>query len=268
MKLNFGIIEDNELQAQDLERKILIWGNVSGHSCTVVHANSEKEFEMKMSIFLQCGILFFDIQLSEHILDMGIKFAQKIRNAGYKNYLVFLTSHLEFALRGYSVQAFDYLVKPIQQSKVAALMKHIIQDMDLSTVFPFSINRRLMKISYSDICYFAADRHKIRIYIMPSISLNSFMLDEICTEVHKNQSEKNSFDFISYVESFKQLIQKLEDIPIFVQSNRGYVLNINHINKLEKNIAYMENGSKLEISRSNLEQIRKSFLNSNKFIKG
>ena len=55
-------------------------------------------------------ILFLDIKFQTY---SGIEIAKKIRDINPSVILIFLTSFPEYALSGYKVKAFDYLVKPL-----------------------------------------------------------------------------------------------------------------------------------------------------------
>ncbi|MFR2766050.1 MAG: LytR/AlgR family response regulator transcription factor [Clostridium sp.] len=57
-------------------------------------------------------ILFLDIQMDG--ID-GMETARKMRSQNYKGYLIFITVLKEMVFQSFEVQAYDYLVKPIEE---------------------------------------------------------------------------------------------------------------------------------------------------------
>lgn len=49
----------------------------------------------------------------------GLQVAKSLRAMGEETEIVFLTSHVEYALKGYEVQALRYLTKPVDAEKLA-----------------------------------------------------------------------------------------------------------------------------------------------------
>ncbi len=67
-----------------------------------------------------CDVLFLDIQMPG--LD-GFEVVERIDAA--MPVVIFLTAHEEYALRGFEVQAFDYLVKPVTEARFAKTMARL-----------------------------------------------------------------------------------------------------------------------------------------------
>ena len=59
---------------------------------------------------LPYDLVFLDIEMPA--VD-GITLAKKIRAVSEKVFIVFLTSHVEYAIEGYEVNALRYLTKPV-----------------------------------------------------------------------------------------------------------------------------------------------------------
>lgn len=60
-------------------------------------------------------LLLLDIEMDKI---SGIAVAKELKKLSPKTYIVFITSHDEFATVGYEVSAFRYLVKPIKKAKL------------------------------------------------------------------------------------------------------------------------------------------------------
>ena len=59
------------------------------------------------------------------ILLDGLETAEKIRELDRNVYLVFVTNLANYAIRGYSVQAFDFVLKPVNYMMLKQLLQRI-----------------------------------------------------------------------------------------------------------------------------------------------
>ncbi len=71
-------------------------------------------------------ILFLDIQMKE---TDGMETARILRRRGFKGYLIFITVLRETVFEAFEVQAYDYLVKPIEQSRFQKTMERVLASM-------------------------------------------------------------------------------------------------------------------------------------------
>ncbi len=71
-------------------------------------------------------ILFLDIGMRG--MD-GIETARRLREQGYKGFLVFITVLREMVFRSFEVQPFDYLVKPVQVEAFDQTMERLFRSL-------------------------------------------------------------------------------------------------------------------------------------------
>ena len=67
-------------------------------------------------------LLLLDIEMDKI---SGIAVAKELKKLSPKTYIVFITSHDEFATVGYEVSAFRYLVKPIKKAKLVEAIEAV-----------------------------------------------------------------------------------------------------------------------------------------------
>ena len=101
--------------------------------------NSGEQFLNKISSSkIKYDLVLLDIEMNEV---SGLKVATELKKTFPETYIVFITSHDEFALTGYEVSAFRFLVKPIQAPKLLEAIESVkkeildkrtiqVQDMD------------------------------------------------------------------------------------------------------------------------------------------
>ena len=69
-------------------------------------------------------LLLLDIQLPDMT---GMEAAKKIRALDRNVMIIFITSLAQYAMEGYSVHAFDYMLKPIQYASFSAKLANALQ---------------------------------------------------------------------------------------------------------------------------------------------
>ncbi|PQP84410.1 DNA-binding response regulator [Paenibacillus sp. PCH8] len=63
----------------------------------------------------EVDLIFVDINMPRQ---SGLEFAEGLRKQGKQIRIVFITSHVEYALSAFDVFAFDYMVKPVKQDRL------------------------------------------------------------------------------------------------------------------------------------------------------
>ena len=69
-------------------------------------------------------LVLFDIEMPE--ID-GITLAKKLRKLHADVPIIFLTSHIEYALEGYEVNALRYFTKPVDPQKLRAVLSVVVE---------------------------------------------------------------------------------------------------------------------------------------------
>lgn len=61
----------------------------------------------------------------------GMETARKLRSQNYKGYLIFITVLKEMVFQAFEVQAYDYLVKPIEEEYLDKKMERLFASMQM-----------------------------------------------------------------------------------------------------------------------------------------
>lgn len=61
----------------------------------------------------------------------GMETARKMRSQNYKGYLIFITVLKEMVFQSFEVQAYDYLVKPIEEECFEKTMERLFSAMQM-----------------------------------------------------------------------------------------------------------------------------------------
>lgn len=172
--------------------------------------------------------LAFDIILLDIVMPLfnGIDTARKIREYDPAVKIVFLTSSPEFALDSYSVKASDYLLKPVDPSRLFASLSSLVAELPN--------------------CYKT-------ITVKGKNAVHRIPLPDI--EYVESQGKLIIFSLINgrRIESLEPLYTyegKLTVEDGFFKCHRSYIVCIHHINYYTHSDITMRSGTVLPISRS------------------
>lgn len=178
-------------------------------------------------------VLFCDIVMKPY---NGIELARKIREYDKDVIIVFLSSYLDYAPQGYEVDAFRYLIKPIQQETFLSLME--------------------------DICQKQQNQKKILL----ETTVGSILTTEesiIYIEAHNKDTlifcENETLDAKMGLCELEQLLTKHH----FFRIHRKYLVHMNHITEYDDTRLTLDNGKTLSISRrksKDFQQAMKTFI--------
>ena len=93
----------------------------------------------------------------------GLQTAKKIRDTNQNVVIVFITSMQQYAVHGYSVDATDFLVKPVKYSTFLLKFPRILSvaERNQDKTVMIKTSRSIRYLNISDILYIESDKHKI-----------------------------------------------------------------------------------------------------------
>lgn len=120
--INVAVIEDEAEAAETLLRFLDRYGTESGHKFTAQHfLNAITFLEGYKPVY---DVVFMDILLPSM---NGMNASFRLRELDKKVKLVFVTNMVQFAIKGYAVDALDFIVKPVVYDAFAMKMDRIVR---------------------------------------------------------------------------------------------------------------------------------------------
>ena len=169
----------------------------------------------------QIDILFLDIQMNG--MD-GLETARKLRAGKFRGVLIFITVLKEMVFQSFEVQAYDYLVKPVDEKQFGKTMERLYASMQNA-----SEDSLLVQKGYEG-----------RI-----ISKDEIVFCEIIDR--KIYLNLTSGEVVDYYERIENLETKLGSH--FFRCHRSYLINLKHLKGYKNGTAYMDNGKEVPVSR-------------------
>ncbi len=166
-------------------------------------------------------ILFLDIQMKD--LD-GMETARRMRKGQFKGFLIFITILEEMVFESFEVQAFDYLVKPIDVRQ-----------------FEKTMERLIVSVQNASLCNLLVQKG----YESSIISFDEIVFCEIIDrKVYLNLTSSEVIDFYDRLENLEK---KLDGR--FFRCHRSYLINLKYLKGYKNGTAFMENGKEIPVSR-------------------
>ena len=108
-------------------------------------------------------IILLDVQMRR--LD-GMAAAEAIRKVDPDVILIFITNMAQFAIRGYAVDALDYILKPVPYFAFSQQMQKAVERLRKrqKTFLTVPIEGGLRRINVAEIYYLESEGHRVRIY--------------------------------------------------------------------------------------------------------
>ena len=173
----------------------------------------------------------------------GMELAKQIRKQGRQSLIIFITSASEYVFDAFDVEAFQYLLKPIQTDKLKNVLEKATKKMQIDANIDFlmiSANRQIQKVFLKDILY------------IESIGR--------IAKIHCNNGTLETYEQIGILED------KLSD-KFFFRCHKCFLVNLNFVDAFNKTEVRLENGEKIMLAKRRYEDFQKAILSYMK-IKG
>lgn len=158
--LRIGVVED-EQESMDILLKYLNDFKVENNiPLSISTFKCPNEFLMSEEIF---DLLFLDIEMPGMT---GLDLARKIRKDNESVAIIFVTYMAQYAIKGYEVDALDYIVKPVTYFDFALKMNKILKKVKINTdkVISIKSNGETYLLPYNDIYYIEVSGHLLTYY--------------------------------------------------------------------------------------------------------
>ncbi len=188
---------------------------------------------------LRPDIAFLDIQLSG---ENGLDIAEFVKGLDRSPVVVFTTAHDEFALKAFDANAFDYILKPIDETRLQKCLD------------------KCKKVQKAEV---GGVREKLAVFTDGRISLVDFNKIVYISMSDKKSTVKTLETEFKTNDSLVAIEEKLP-LGAFMRVHRSFIINLQHIVAVEPwfNSTYnliMADRSKIPVSRTYVKDIRSKF---------
>lgn len=230
--MRIAICEDNESHAQILNQYIQSWAKHQGLTVCIACYQSAEAFLFEWSKDNTFDLAFLDIEL-KHI--NGLELAQDIRKQDQGMLLVFTTGLQDYVFRGYEVQAFRYMLKPIKEKECIKTLDaayHVFLNQTDDT-YAIVQERESIRLFKREILYFEMDNHYVIAHTVRGV--------------------------YRYKDKLSHIALMLGE-PRFCRCHRSYIVNLEHVSTINQKKVEIDYGDILPISRVRWQSLNQCFI--------
>ncbi|MGT2715978.1 LytR/AlgR family response regulator transcription factor [Streptococcus respiraculi] len=218
--MNIAIVEDQKVEQERLSKYITDYCQTIKRPIEITCFNDG--IDIISDYQPRFDIIYLDVEME--IMD-GMTTAKKIRAIDKEVLIVFVTNHSQVAIQGYSVEAIDFLLKPLSNFVFKEHFKKMLRklpNLEEEQQYLYIKNKAsTFKIAQKEIYYIESEGHQLHIH-----------------------SKQETITTNNTLKNMEQLLDK----KTFFRSNSGYIVNLAYVEKIEGNLAYIQ-GEALQISR-------------------
>lgn len=218
MPMHIAIVEDDVNVQKQLSSYIARYYEEDAHQYKLsVFSDGDEILE---SFRADYDLILLDIQMK--LVD-GLETAERIRRLDQDVLLVFVTNLANYAIKGYSVQAFDFVLKPVNYMMLKQLLQRIdgLIESRQRRYITLPTDQGLTRIDVGRVYYVETESHFICI-----------------------KTDQGEFRMRDTMKNIEAELGKYG----FFRCNNCYLVNLKHVERVDGSALYI-NGEELAISR-------------------
>ena len=230
------LIDDERLARNELRRLLAAFPDVeiAGEA-----ANAKQAREQLAA--LKPDLIFLDVQMPG---ETGMEFLESLEPPA--PHVIFTTAYDEFAVKAFELNALDYLLKPVDPSRLAAALEKL-----RAKIGTPSAAERPAKLAAEDKVFV---REGDRCWFVEVKSIRLLESEGNYTRVHFDNAQPQLFRSLNAME------ERL-DAKYFFRANRRQIINLAWIDTIEPwfsggLLVHLKGGAKVELSRRQAQDFR------------
>lgn len=228
--IRIGIVDDEEPIRNMIYKSIAKADTADGKTEFFSFSSGEK-FVDRLKAGETFDILFTDIQMDGM---NGMELGKEVRKYQPEMFIVFITSHAEYAAESYLIEAYQYILKQDLEYRLPIVAHQLIEKLERQSrqYRMVGTNSEKTKIYYRDIIY---------IYKSKGAKYVNYIT------MNGEYRERISLECI-----YKELKSRE-----FILAGRGYIVNMKRIYRLSGDTIYLEKDCQVQISGTKLKEVKK-----------
>ena len=230
MAYRVAIVDDSTTDAEFVQRILNSWADLRQANIQAEVFPSAEAFLFRYAEDKDWDILLLDIEMGN--MD-GVTLAKKIRQENDSVQMVFITGFADYISEGYEVAALHYLMKPVKQDKLFAVLDRAVASIQkIERVILLPVGGEMLRLPISQVQYVEAFSHTVAIIT----GTGTIQVKMPISEVERLLGEE------------------------FIRCHRSYLVGLKHIARLSKTEVILDSGKTLPLSRGAAPLVHKAFI--------
>lgn len=217
--ITFAVCDDEQFMLDQLS--VLISDDMEKRQCSFYSVRQFKDGTSLLENSDHFDLIFLDIQMKQ---PDGMETARRLRKKGNQSLLIFVTVLKELVFDAFEVQAYDYLVKPLDVSRFK-------RTMDRAFAFLNQKEERHLVIQKGNSCQV--------------IGLSELVYGEVWgRKIYLHQKDGRITDYYEKLENLEKQVDGR-----FFRCHRSYLVNLDYVRGCSKGYVLLSQGSEIPVSR-------------------
>lgn len=208
--ISVAIVEDEVVYAKQLQEFLRQYEQENGEAFEItVYSDGDQIVHKYKSHF---DIIFMDVEMK--FMD-GMSAAEEIRKIDTEVIIIFITNMAQYAIRGYAVDALDYVLKPVSYFAFSQRLNRAVGRMKKREQEIITVNIRggTMRMNVANIYYVESQGHNLVLHTI----LGEYETAGTMKAIEEELSGMN-----------------------FCRGNKGYLINLQHVDGIKDGCAMVK----------------------------
>ena len=230
MRYKIAICDDCDVDRQYILNMVTLWGERSGYIVHIDRFSSAENFLFHYAEESDYDILLLDIEMGT--MD-GVTMAKRLRKENDTVQIVFITGYSDYILEGYEVAALHYLMKPVKEEKLCAVLDRAAQKLAKNEkVLNFEIGGEMIRVPIYQIRYADVFGNYVTIHALSDVTVKMTLSD-----LEKQLDER------------------------FYRAGRSCIVNLSQISRVTKAEIKLSDGTAIPLPRGAYDGINRAIIN-------
>ncbi len=228
--IRIAVVDDDPISVEQLKEYLMQYQRErSQELCVVTFSDGDEIVENYKAEY---DIILLDIEM--RFMD-GMTAASVIRKSDPEVIIIFITNMAQYAINGYTVNATDYVLKPVSYFSFSQSLDKAIGRINkkVKNFIAVGVKGGTVKLYVSDICYIESQGHRL---------------------IFHTRSE----EYVTFA-TMKEAEERLKDSDFF-RCNKGCLLNLAYVDSVQNDCVII-NGESIAISRGRKKEFMEELTN-------
>lgn len=227
--IKFAVCDDEPFMRDDMAALLSDYAEERKLICQIYRFSSGKELLQSSQIF---DVLFLDIQMEK---PDGMETAEILRKRGFGGLLIFTTVLEERVFDSFEVQAFDYLIKPMDHSRFRRTTERAIKSVEQEAA-------KSMIIQKGNTCQVILFSHIV-------------YCEVIGRKVYLHRQGGKVTDYYSRLDALERQLDSR-----FFRCHRSYLVNLDYVCGYHAGLVTLAEGGEIPLSRLREQALTQALL--------